>query len=429
MKRFITKVLSALTAAAMLVCSMGGVSAWAHQADYDYSGVNYVGDKYAYMMVDLSDSDIYVGDSSLAYANIYTNIKHGPLYVKWKSNNESVATVTGDGVVAHIKGRSAGEATIYAYLYYGDTKMDTRTVDVRVEGAHSTYVPVTGISINQSNVKCNVGVTGKFTATVYPSNASNKEVYWSSNDATVVQIDDDGDARAVGEGNAVIIARTAENGFVAYCNVTVTDPSHHHTLPVTAVHVTPSTTTLGVGQSINASATVYPQEAANKNVIWNSANPNIAVVDSNGRITAVAPGNATINCITVDGGKMDSIYLTVVSAGSSAKITTLPTMPVAAVETRDPAFNYKVVSEIVAAPKNGVVLINAEHPMSYDKSVATALAQRPDVTLTCSYPFTGHTYCMALAPGYNLSKDLDSTGYVEWLELAKKPGVAVAIAN
>ena len=437
MKKWFKKVVSVVTMAIMLMTSMG-VNALAHEVDYDVDGNIYYGDKYAYMIVDLSDKDIYVGDMALAYANIYSNVKNEYLNIKWKSYNSNIATVTGDGIVAHIYGRSAGETTIKAELYVGTHKADTYTVDIKVSNPQSSYVPVQGISLDVGHCEVPVGTVGKLNATVYPSNATYKGVMWSSNNSNVVRVDDNGSVRAVGPGSAVIVAKTVENGQTAICTVTVTDPNQRRYLPVTAVHVTPSTSTMAVGQFLYASAKVYPDEAANKNVIWNSTNPTVAVVDQTGKITAVGTGSTVINCITVDGGKTDSVYITVVPAAAtnnnadyktSSSNATVTTMPVAAISTRSAELNYKVVSEIVNAPQNGVVLINAQTPMSYDKSVADALAKRPDVTLTCSYPVQGHTYCLALPAGYDLGKQLDKTGYIEWLILAKKPGVAVAQAN
>ena len=83
------------------------------------------------------------------------------------------------------------------------------------------------------------------------------------------------------------------------------------TISVTSVTITPPTLTLIVGETGNLSATVAPGNATNQNVSWSSINPEIVSVGSNGQITAVAVGTATIVVSTQDGGRTATSTITV----------------------------------------------------------------------------------------------------------------------
>ena len=85
------------------------------------------------------------------------------------------------------------------------------------------------------------------------------------------------------------------------------------TVYVTGVSLNKSTTSLTVGNSETLIATVSPTDATNKNVTWSSNNSSVAIV-SNGTITAIATGSATITATTVDGSKTASCSVTVTAA-------------------------------------------------------------------------------------------------------------------
>ncbi len=67
-------------------------------------------------------------------------------------------------------------------------------------------------------------------------------------------------------------------------------------------------------ESETIQATVQPENASNKNVIWSSDNEDIAVVDNTGRVTAKAVGEANITVTTEDGNKQATCKVSVFSA-------------------------------------------------------------------------------------------------------------------
>ena len=85
----------------------------------------------------------------------------------------------------------------------------------------------------------------------------------------------------------------------------------NETISVSNVSVTPATISILEGNTYQMTATVAPANATNKNIIWSTSNPNIATVNSQGLVTAISNGTASITATTQDGAKIDSCIITV----------------------------------------------------------------------------------------------------------------------
>ena len=167
-------------------------------------------------------------------------------------------------------------------------------------------VEVTGIKTNTSSVTVMQGQKETVTATVEPSNATNKTVKWTSSDSSVATVSG-GVITGVGVGTATITAKTY-NGKTATVKVTVTkDPNY---VDVTGVKLSPTSTEVEVKSTVNLTATVSPSNATNKTVIWSSSDDKVATV-SNGVVTGVSAGTAVITVKTVDGGFSATTTVTV----------------------------------------------------------------------------------------------------------------------
>ncbi len=157
------------------------------------------------------------------------------------------------------------------------------------------YVAATGVTLNQSALTLVKGNTSTLTATVAPTEATNKDVTWSSSDENIATVGTDGKVTAVAVGSATITATSKDNtDLKATCSLTV-DGIH-----VTGVTITPAALTIAVGETGTLTANIEPSEADNKAVTWTSSDSKIATV-ANGIVTGVAPGTATITATTSDG--------------------------------------------------------------------------------------------------------------------------------
>ena len=200
--------------------------------------------------------------------------------VTWSSNNTEVATVE-DGTVTAVSG---GKATITVTTEDGG---HTATCEV------SVIIPVTGVSLSQTELSLAKGGTATLTATVAPPDATNQNVTWSSNNTAVATVEN-GTVTAVSEGSATITVTTEDGSHTATCEVTVT-------IPVTGVSLSQTELSLSKGGTATLTATVAPPDATNQNVTWSSNNTEVATVED-GTVTAVSSGKATITVTTEDGG-------------------------------------------------------------------------------------------------------------------------------
>ncbi len=154
---------------------------------------------------------------------------------------------------------------------------------------------VTGVNLSRATAEMRVGQSVQLVATVLPPDAFNKSVVWSSFSTAVATVDSWGMVTAVGSGQSIITVSTVEGGHRATCVVNVD-------VAVDSVTLEPSSLTLMVGGEATLTATVLPVNATNKAITWQSTNPQVAVVDNTGRVSAISEGTTSIKVTTADGG-------------------------------------------------------------------------------------------------------------------------------
>ena len=158
-------------------------------------------------------------------------------------------------------------------------------------------VGVTGVTLNKSTLELIAGDTESLTATVAPSDATNKAVTWESNNTAAATVDANGKVTAVAAGEATITVKTKDGEKTAICTVTVKAA----TVAVTGVTLNKTELKLTTGDTETLTATVAPENATTKDVTWTTDNAAVATV-TNGVVTAVKAGTATITVTTADGG-------------------------------------------------------------------------------------------------------------------------------
>lgn len=180
-------------------------------------------------------------------------------------------------------------------------------------------IPAAGVTLSQQTAALEVGKTLQLTATVKPENATNRSVSWSS-DNPAATVDGDGLVTAVSEGVATITVTTEDGGYKAACIVTV-KAAEEPKVPVSGVTLDQQAATLEAGKTLQLTATVVPENASDKSVSWSSNDENVAVVGTDGLVTARAAGKALITVKTADGAFSADCVVTVVSGGSSGGTT------------------------------------------------------------------------------------------------------------
>ncbi|MBP5628953.1 MAG: InlB B-repeat-containing protein, partial [Bacteroidaceae bacterium] len=162
-----------------------------------------------------------------------------------------------------------------------------------------TEIKATSISLDKTTLSLSsVGQTSQLTATVLPTNATNKSVTWTSSNTSVATVDANGLVTAKANGTATITATTTDgSNKSATCSVTVSAP-----ILVTGVSLSQTSLTFSAFNATQTlTATVTPSNAANKTLTWTSSNTSVATVSSNGVVTSKGYGTATITAKTTDG--------------------------------------------------------------------------------------------------------------------------------
>lgn len=145
--------------------------------------------------------------------------------VEWASDNTDVATVDEDGLVTAVK---AGTATITVSVKGQPEIKATCTITVK-----SSSIAVTKLTLSESSAEVSVGKTLTLSCTIEPSNATNKELIWSSSDETIATVDAQGVVTGVKAGTVTITVASKSNPSVtATCTVTVVGETSIDDVPV-----------------------------------------------------------------------------------------------------------------------------------------------------------------------------------------------------
>lgn len=151
-------------------------------------------------------------------------------------------------------------------------------------------IPVRQVSINPEELTIIKGETARLEAVITPENATNTTLYWYSSDESIATVDNDGNISGNNLGEATISVMAGN--ILAECTVTVSPQ------PAESITITPDNISLGVGESAQLQAEALPQDCDMSGLTWSSSDDNIASVDSNGKVTAIAKGEAKITaCI------------------------------------------------------------------------------------------------------------------------------------
>lgn len=261
------------------------------------------------------------------------------LTIEWTSSDESVATVDETGTVTAV---AAGEANVTASVKDADIAASTHI---------KVVVTPTGVVAPESiDLVTNGENTKDLDAKLVPADATDVKLAYESSDESVATVDETGKVTAVANGECTIttyvIAKTedAEASELSAVVVEAADSEEVDdsvaTMPEdlmdsafgvvsenlkaeTKVTVTTNVEgitldktegVLTVGNTVTVTATVTPDTATNASVTWSSSDEAIATVDSEGKITAVAPGTATITATSDSNPDASAAYAVTVQA-------------------------------------------------------------------------------------------------------------------
>ncbi|GAA3510922.1 hypothetical protein GCM10022393_25740 [Aquimarina addita] len=168
-------------------------------------------------------------------------------------------------------------------------------------------VSVTGVNVSPENVSLSVGSMQQLEVTITPLDATNQDVSYTSSDTAIATVDDNGLVTAIGDGSATITVTTSDGEYTATSTILINTSS-------IGITVSPGDVSLNTGET--------QQLSTNKsNISYKSSNINIATVNSNGLVTAIGEGSATITVTDDSNGDTTSSLITVRSACGTYNIS------------------------------------------------------------------------------------------------------------
>ena len=237
------------------------------------------------------------GDAEQLTATVYPmDAKDTNIY--WTSANRNIATVDNDGNVTGIAG--------------GETVITARSSDATVyaECKVKVDVPVDSIVLNQKEVTMLKNEVYILAPIISPEDATVKEVQWSSSNKDVVRVTEDGVLIGLQQGRAIVTALIKDDYGTHTATCTIVLPESM-LVDVTEVRLNKDKMTIEKGTRETLTATIFPDDATNKSLVWTSSNKNVAIVNANGRVTGLSAGKATITVTTVNAGETATCEVTV----------------------------------------------------------------------------------------------------------------------
>ena len=213
----------------------------------------------------------------------------------WEIGDDSIASVDANGVITGIKG--------------GNTIVTLTSAD----GKFSAKCPVTvnqplkAIKMDDIALETNGHTSETVAYTLEPADTTEDGVTLSVADESIAKL----------EGNKLVAVSDGATKITATSGIVKTSAKVTVTTKVEQIVLNKTEGVLTVGNSVTVTATVTPDNATNATVNWTSSDEKVATVDSNGKVTAVAAGNATIKATSESDGDVSADYALTVNKAAA----------------------------------------------------------------------------------------------------------------
>ena len=222
---------------------------------------------------------MYVGEKHrLTYVVKPSNASN--MVLNWTTLDNKIATVDSSG---YVTAKNVGTTVVIVKA------TDGSGVEAMVK--ITVLQNATAIKVDVTDLTLNVGDSYQLEVTLTPNTSSSTVSYESSN-TKVATVGKKGKVTGKAKGNCVILVKTS-NGLTAYVNVTVNQQ-------VTGITLGSSEITIYVGEEVTIEATLTPKNVSDAEIIWATANNNVATVDKNGVVKGVGSGSVIITATPAD---------------------------------------------------------------------------------------------------------------------------------
>ena len=268
-------------------------------------------------------------------------------------------------------------------------------------------IALTGLVISGDSTVNSDSNTAQFSVSYTPSNTTQRGILWSVvSGSDYASIDEKGKLTVKGgaNGSAVKIRATSKDNSSVYAEKSVTVTYKIASVSVTGVRLSKSVLSLAVGESETLVATVAPERATDRSVTWESSNKNVATVNQNGTVRAVAVGSAVIGVRTNDGGFTARCNLTVAAVVNEYTLTVNCTTSGATVK----------VLEYVAGQSSMADAVTYTEPMTFRENTTVKVWAHKNgmidsgmQTIVMDSNKTATVACKTI-PGWNLESEMSA---------------------
>lgn len=268
-------------------------------------------------------------------------------------------------------------------------------------------IALTGLVISGDSTVNSDSNTAQFSVSYTPSNTTQRGILWSVvSGSDYASIDEKGllTVKEGANGSTVKIRATSKDNSSVYAEKSVTVTYKIASVSVTGVSLSKSVLSLAVGESETLVATVAPERATDRSVTWESSNKNVATVNQNGTVRAVAVGSAVIGVRTNDGGFTARCNLTVAAVVNEYTLTVNCTTSGATVK----------VLEYVAGQSSMADAVTYTEPMTFRENTTVkvwayknGMIDSGMQTIVMDSNKTATVACKTI-PGWNLESEMSA---------------------
>lgn len=238
--------------------------------------------------ISLSDSELHMiaGDTYIIGATVNPSSATVKT-LRWESTNTAVATVDEDGEITAV---AEGKCRIYAYSTDGNNVSAYCTVYVK------NVTNATALTLNSSAITIKIGEHRLLTVKSTPTEIT-EGLAWYSTDTGVVTVDQQGNIVGISEGTANVVVYGKSSGVEGICKVTVISD----VVKATSIKINSTEITMLAGKTRQLVTRLNPTNSTER-IRWYSTDTSVVVVDGNGKITTVGPGQAEVVAVTATTG-------------------------------------------------------------------------------------------------------------------------------
>ncbi|MCM1053443.1 MAG: Ig-like domain-containing protein [Ruminococcus sp.] len=257
-----------------------------NKADYINAVNSVTATEYQKIVTEMSSySNIYIENPNFTGVYNKTNtglVGYQILFTVKRKNNYALETV----YQYYLNKDGSRKVILDKRSSLNKTPSNSTTTNNNNNSTNNSVINATKVTLNKTSLSLTTGDTYRLTASLTPSNATSS-TSWTSSDTSVATVSN-GLVTAKNPGSTTITAKSGN----AYSSITVTVSPK--TIGVNSVTINDGNLDLYIGDTHYLNVTVKPNNATNKNVTYTSSMPNVASVDSNGKITARKVGYTTI---------------------------------------------------------------------------------------------------------------------------------------